>query len=113
LAQKVQVVLTDDLDGSEADSTVRFAWQGIEYEIDLNDSNADALAAALAPYIQAGRRIGGRSTARRGAAALTRRAEPTLDLGEVRAWARANGFQVSDRGRVSAEVKDAYEAAHA
>lgn len=111
MAQKVQVVLTDDLDGGDADETVQFALDGVSYEIDLSTANAEALREALAAYVDAGRRIGGRAS-RRSAVAKTRPAVERVDLSDVRAWARENGYQVSDRGRVSAEVKAAYEAAH-
>jgi hypothetical protein len=114
MAQKVQVILTDDLDGSDADETLTFALDGVSYEIDLSGANAEALRESLAAYAQAARRTGGRSTRR----ALTavpkpRPADTRVDLSEVRGWARDNGFQVSDRGRVSGEVRAAYEAAHA
>jgi hypothetical protein len=112
MAQKVQVILTDDLDGSEADETVTFALDGVSYEIDLSEANAEALREALAAYAHAARRTGGRST-RRASVAKPRPADERVDLSELRAWARDNGFQVSDRGRVSGEVRTAYEAAHA
>ncbi|MDQ1304823.1 MAG: hypothetical protein QG671_651 [Actinomycetota bacterium] len=112
MAQKVQVILTDDLDGGEADETVAFALDGVSYEIDLSEANAEALREALAAYVEAARRIGGRAT-RRSAGAKSRPASERVDLSDLRAWARENGYQVSDRGRVSSEVRAAYEAAHA
>ncbi len=112
MAQKVQVVLTDDLDGGEADETVQFALDGVSFEIDLSEGNAEALRGALAPYVAAARRLGGRTT-RRGGAPKSRPASERVDLSDLRAWARENGYQVSDRGRVSSEVRAAYEAAHA
>lgn len=105
MAQKVQILLLDDLDGSEASETVQFGLDGTIYEIDLNDKNAGKLRDSLAGYIGHARK----STAKKGRATRT-------DLGpstrEVRDWARSNGYEVSDRGRVPAEVKSAYEAAH-
>ena len=112
VAQKVQVILTDDLDGGDAEETVQFAIDGVSYEIDLSAANAEALREAVAAYVEAGRRIGGRSTRRAAAAPKGRPAAERADLADVRAWARDNGFQVSDRGRVSGEVRAAYEAAH-
>jgi hypothetical protein len=111
VAQKVQVILTDDLDGGEADESVQFAIDGVSYEIDLSEANAEALREAVAPYVDAARRIGGRSSRRSGGP----KSQPSerTDLSELRAWAREHGFQVSDRGRVSSEVRAAYEAAHA
>lgn len=104
MAQKVQVVLTDDIDGSEATQTVKFGWLGAEYEIDLNDKNYAAFEKAIGRYLAAARRTGGRTrTAKRAASAV--------DLASVRAWARDQGFEVSDRGRVSAAILEAYKAA--
>ncbi len=109
MAQRVNIVLEDDIDGSDADETVTFALDGVSYEIDLNGKNAAALRDALAPYVgharrSGGRRAGGRPSAGRGSA--------KRDLGDVREWARSNGHQVSDRGRISAEVQAAYDKAH-
>jgi hypothetical protein len=111
VAQKVQVVLTDDIDGGEADETVQFTLDGVSYEIDLSEANAETLRELLAPYVEAGRRIGGRSSRRSGPKA--RATGDRVDMSNVRAWARENGYQISDRGRVSSEVRAAYEAAHA
>src|SRR5512143_773160 len=110
VAQKVQVLLTDDIDGTEADETVQFALDGVSFEIDVSAANAEALREALAPYVSAARRIGGRASRRGGSA--KRPAAERVDLSDVRAWARESGYQVSDRGRVSSEVRAAYEAAH-
>jgi hypothetical protein len=107
MAQKVNIVLVDDIDGSEATETVSFGLDGTTYEIDLNDDNAAALRDALGPYIGHGRKVG--NAARRG-----RRPAATNgpSAREIRDWARANGFDVPDRGRVSAEVREAYDKAH-
>jgi hypothetical protein len=113
MAQKVQVILVDDVDGGEADETVSFALDGISYEIDVSAPNAEAIREALAPWVGHARRIGGRAAGRgRSSAPKSRPAAERTDLSDVRAWARENGFQVSDRGRVSSEVRAAYEAAH-
>ena len=114
MAQKVQVILVDDVDGGEADETVSFALDGVSYEIDVSEGNAEALRDAIAPWITHARRVGGRSSARARGAAKSRTAASAgrSDLSAVRAWARENGYQVSDRGRVSSEVRAAYEAAH-
>jgi hypothetical protein len=107
MAQKVNIVLVDDIDQTEAEETVSFGLDGKEYAIDLNTKNAGALRDALAPYVAHARAVSGR---RRGSAA----AKPTNGAApaEIRAWARENGFDVPDRGRVSAEVREAYAAAH-
>lgn len=111
MAQKVHIVLEDDIDGSEADETVSFALDGTAYEIDLNTANAAKLREALAPYIGHGRKVaagGRRGPGRRPAASSNGGVSPK----EVREWARSNGFDVPERGRIPAEVKSAYDAAH-
>ena len=113
MAQKIHVVLEDDLDGSEATETVSFALDGTSYEIDLNDEHAQALRDALAPYVGHGRKVTGGG--RRGGGRRTSTAGGTTSgpaAKEIRDWARENGYDVPDRGRVSAEVREAYAAAH-
>lgn len=107
MAQKVITLLEDDLDGGGAEESVTFALDGHSYEIDLNKKNAAALRKALDSYVQAGRRVsGGRS--RRGAAG---RRQPSGDTQAIRAWAVENGYEVSERGRISAALREAYNAA--
>lgn len=107
MAQKIQVLLTDDLDGSEAAQTVRFGWLGADYEIDLNDKNFAAFEKAIGKYVTVARKTGGGAKAR----SVRRAGGAKADLAAVRAWARENGYEVSDRGRVSSTVMDAYHAA--
>ncbi|GAA2435969.1 Lsr2 family protein [Streptomyces sp. NPDC059118] len=110
MAQKVQVLLVDDLDGGEADETVTFALDGKTYEIDLTTSNADKLRGLLEPYTKGGRRTGGRAAGGRGKGrAVT---GGNKDTAEIRKWARENGHNVNDRGRVPAEIREAYEKAN-
>jgi hypothetical protein len=111
MAKRVHVVLEDDLDGGTADETVSFALDGVSYEIDLSRANAAKLRDALAGYVGHGRRVGAppRGRARRsGTPARTDREQ----LQAIREWARANGHQVSDRGRIAASVVEAFNAAH-
>lgn len=113
MAKETLVRLTDDLDGSEAAEEITFALRGVEYEIDLSAKNVAALEKALDKYVSAGRRVsrgggGGGARRARGAGRSSRRGE---DVTAIREWARANGYQVSDRGRISTEVREAYEAA--
>jgi hypothetical protein len=108
MAQKVQVLLVDDIDEGKADETVQFGLDGVSYEIDLSSKNAAKLRDALAGYVGAARRVGSRTGRRRGRA----RSAGNGSAREVREWARANGHKVSDRGRVPAEVIEAYRAAH-
>ncbi len=109
MAKRVQVIHTDDIDGSEAAETISFALDGINYSIDLSAENAKGLRAAFAPFIAAGERDRA-GAARKGGSA--RRKSTGAAATEVRAWAAAQGMQVSTRGRVSAEVREAYERAH-
>lgn len=110
MAQRVEIVLTDDLDQSKADSTVTFAYAGTAYEIDLSDANRAALEESLAPYVGAARKV---SSGRRSPAAVKRKAGVGASANEIRTWALAQGMEVSARGRVSSEVREAYENAHA
>jgi hypothetical protein len=113
VAQKVQVAFIDDVDGSEAAGTVTFGLDGRTYEIDLSEANGQALRDALTPWIEKARRVGGRGSSRgRSGGNRAVRSSNHPDLAVVRAWARENGYQISDRGRVSGEVLAAYEAAH-
>jgi hypothetical protein len=111
MAQKVNIVLVDDIDGNDADETVSFAIDGKEYEIDLNSGNAQQLRDVLAPYVAHARRASG---GRNGGSGRGRRArsDSGAPASEIREWARQNGWDVPDRGRVSAEVREAYAAAH-
>ena len=115
MAQKVHIVLVDDIDETEAEETVTFGLDGKEYAIDLNTDNATKLREALAPYVAHARPVSGRG-GRRGSSKSSGSASSAASNGpapaEIRAWARENGFDVPERGRVSAEVRDAYSAAH-
>ncbi|MFV0407720.1 MAG: Lsr2 family protein [Propioniciclava sp.] len=112
MAQRVQISLTDDLlnDETLADETLVFAIDGTSYEIDLSSENAATLRDRLAPYVAAGRKVTAvrRGGGRKGSA----RANNGVSANEIRDWARRQGLQVSDRGRVRDEVKEAYAAAH-
>jgi hypothetical protein len=109
MAQRIQAYFIDDLDGGDAEGTVRFGLDGVEYEIDLSNAHAKELRDTLARYIQAGRRIAGASSrrARRERNAGADRPGST----EVRAWAREQGIEVKDRGRIPAEVVAKFRAA--
>jgi len=106
MAQRTQVLYVDDIDGSEAERTVRFRFGGTDYEIDLNKEHADQFAEAIGPFVAAARKT---SPSRRPARAARRGRE---DLSHVRAWARDQGINVSDRGRIPADVLAKYHAAH-
>ncbi|KNX36174.1 histone-like nucleoid-structuring protein Lsr2 [Luteipulveratus halotolerans] len=106
MAQKIQVLLVDDVDGGDAEETVTFGLDGVTYEIDLSSANAARLRDELATWIGHARRTGGRRATGRAAASSSRQ-----DLNKVREWGRANGYTVSDRGRVSKELQEAYDKA--
>jgi hypothetical protein len=111
MATQTTVTLVDDLDGSNADEQVEFVVDGKPYAIDLSASNSKKLRDALAPYIAAGRRVGGR----RNGAATSTPARSTTDRQQnqaIREWAQKQGLKVSERGRISASVLEAFKAAH-
>lgn len=109
MAQKVQVILVDDVDGGEATETVSFGLDGVSYEIDLNGANAAQLRESFATWIGHARKVA-KSTAPRAARRPSGRGASNANT--IREWARENGHNVNDRGRISAEIKAAYEAAH-
>ena len=120
MARKVQVILSDDLDENlPADETVSFSLDGTSYEIDLAEKNATELREVFSRYVSAARKVsrGGRSSSSSssGGGNRGRSTGGRMDreqAGAIRDWARKNGHNVSDRGRIPASVVDAYEAAH-
>ena len=113
MAQKVHIVLEDDIDGSEANETVSFGLDGTSYEIDLNDDNAARLREALASYIGHARKISGtRRSARRTNGNSAAASDGSASAKEIREWARDNGHEVPERGRIPSEVREAFESAH-
>jgi hypothetical protein len=109
VAQKIQTLFIDDIDGSEAEGTVRFALDGADYEIDLNAKHAEALRQALSRYVDAARRSSG--PARKPIRGGRRAAASGLNTTEIREWAKAQGIEVKDRGRVPAELGVKFRAA--
>ena len=114
MAQKVQVLLTDDLDGSEAQETIAFGFEGSSYEIDLNKKNAEALRKAMEKYVGAARKSGrsGSSTGRGRSARAPGRQDRDYNPKEVRSWAESQGIEVSARGRVPADLVAKFQAAN-
>ena len=110
MAKHTTVTLVDDLDGGEADETVTFALDGKTYEIDLTTANAEKLRSLLEPYVKGGRRTGGRASGGRGKARSS--SGGSQDTAAIRAWAKENGYEVNDRGRVPASIREAYEKAN-
>jgi hypothetical protein len=109
VAQKIQTLFIDDLDGSAAEGTVRFGLDGTEYEIDLNAKHAKKMREGLARYVNAARRAGG--SARKPARGSSRRPANGLNTTEVREWAKGQGIEVKDRGRVPADLVVKFKAA--
>lgn len=113
MAQRVIIQLEDDIDGtplSEGEGeTVQFGLDGTAYEIDLSNTNAKVLREALAPYLDNGRRLTGKAAKRRGVRGQHTSQHSTR---EVRDWARSNGHNVPDRGRIPAHITEQFDAAH-
>jgi hypothetical protein len=112
MAQKIQTIITDDLDGSEANGTVRFGLDGTDYVIDLNAAHVKELRKTLTKYVEAGRKAAGA-----GSRPVRRGNPPKAGAGphtsEVREWARTQGIEVKDRGRIAAELMVKFQSARA
>jgi Lsr2 len=105
MARKVQYLLVDDMDGGDAEETVSFSLDGVAYEIDLSKKNAQAMRDALAQYVGAARRTGGR----RGRGGRGGRGRSGSETAAIREWAREQGMKISDRGRIPADIIEKYE----
>ena len=112
MAKQIIHKLVDDLDGGDADETVKFALDGVQYEIDLSRKNAGKLRDAFSPYVHAGTKVGrggvvvgGRAARGRSGAAADREQNKA-----IRAWAKKEGREISDRGRIPQEIVDEYHA---
>jgi hypothetical protein len=108
MAQKVQVLLLDDLDGSEATETVTFGLDGVSYEIDLSSGNAGRIRKELAQYVEHARKAGNAQTRRR----RQRNGAGREQSARIREWAKSAGYKVNERGRIPANIVAEYEAAH-
>ena len=109
MAQQTSIAFLDDLDGSKAVETVRFGLDGTSYEIDLSKENAAGLRKAIAVYVDSGRRIRSTSSPSKRSA---RTASSAGDSAAIREWAQTRGITVSTRGRIAADIRQRYEAAH-
>ena len=107
MAQKIQTLFIDDIDGGAAEGTVRFAFDGTDYEIDLSSKHSDELRTALRKYVEHARKASG--TTRR--VPRGRRPGSAIDSTKVREWAKGNGYNIKDRGRVPAELVAKYQEA--
>ena len=108
MAKQVITLLTDDLDGGDADRTVEFGLDGVNYTIDLSEKNAGKLRKALDPYLNAATRVGrsGAESRRRGASSTGRASRDQNQA--IREWAAKNGYEVSERGRIPSSIVEAY-----
>ncbi|MFJ4895742.1 Lsr2 family protein [Streptomyces sp. NPDC088788] len=106
MAQHTITQLLDDLDGSAAAETIVFSIDGKSYEIDLNEKNASKLRKALEPYVDKGRKTSRTHGGRR--AGSRQAATSSGDTAMIRSWAKENGYEVNDRGRIPADIKEAY-----
>ena len=104
MATKVLTTLQDDIDGSDATQTVSFAVDGVEYEIDVSDRNANRLRNSLSEFIAHGRRVGGRRGRKPASSS-------DVDTKAVRKWAEANGIEINARGRIPTDVVERFKAA--
>lgn len=107
MAQRIQTLFVDDIDGSEAEGTVRFGLDGAEYEIDLSVTHSEELHNALAPFAAHARKVGGTRRVARGG----RRNVSVIDTHKVREWAREQGIEIKERGRVPASIVEKYREA--
>lgn len=107
MAKKTHIELVDDIDGSKADETIAFSIDGAHYEIDLSAENAEKIRAEIGEWAEKGTRVA-RKKARR-ASAPSSSSEKNA---RIRQWAKDNGYEVGDRGRISAEIRQAYADAH-
>ncbi|MCZ4328123.1 histone-like nucleoid-structuring protein Lsr2 [Brachybacterium paraconglomeratum] len=112
MARKIETLLIDDIDGTEATETFVFSYDGKAWEIDLNAENAATIRADLGKWQQHARRAA--ATARTASGSPKRRSASRSpeQLNAIRTWARENGYEVSDRGRLAKNVEDAYNEAH-
>jgi nucleoid-associated protein Lsr2 len=108
MAQKIQTLFIDDIDGGDAEGTVRFGLDGTEYEIDLSARHDEELRSALSTYVAHARKVPVKAS--RPAARGTGRRPSSIDAVAVRAWARDNGYEIKERGRVPADLVAKYQA---
>ena len=108
MAQRVSITVESDLSGNADASTLEFGLDGQAYEVDLTDAEQEKFRAALAKYVGVARTVGkGKGKGKRAAAVSD---GPSAKV--VREWAQANGHEVPDRGRIPAEIREAYVAAN-
>lgn len=113
MAQRVQVILVDDLDGGQADETVKFGLDGFAYEIDLSHEHAGTLREALTDYVNVARKLGRYSVGGKAATSNASKSRAPIDREQnkaIREWAARVGKKISDRGRIAQSIVDEYNA---
>jgi hypothetical protein len=110
MAEQIIKRLIDDIDGGEAEETVQFSLDGVPYEIDLSSANAKKVRDSLAPFVEHARKAGGGAAG--GRRRRSRAASSRERSADIRAWAKARGINVNERGRIPATVVEEYERAH-
>jgi hypothetical protein len=112
MAQKTIVQLLDDMDGGDADESVTFGLDGVEYAIDLSSKNAGKLRTVLTPFVEKAQRVGGRKQRGVGTRTAVKAGGDRAQNQAIREWARTQGEKISDRGRIPAELVAKFQAAH-
>lgn len=112
MAQKVNIVLVSDLSGGEADETVTFSLDGTSYEMDLASKEADKFRGLFQDYIAVARKVSGGRGGRKASGKSSGSGRTSEELSAIREWAKSQGHEVSERGRIKQDIIDAYEAAH-
>jgi len=119
VAEKIVRQLIDDIDGTDitdgGGEQLEFSVRGVDYRIDLSAANIARFDKALKPFIDAAETVGGargRRAKSPGSASARGAKKASVDLADIREWARGEGYEVSDRGRIKAEVVEAFHAAH-
>lgn len=112
MAQKVSIILTSDMSGAEADETVSFALDGTSYELDLTAKESDKFKGLFQDYIAVARKVSSGRGGKKSAASSSGSGRSKEELAAIREWAKNNGHEVSERGRIKQDIIDAYEAAN-
>ena len=108
MARQIITVLTDDIDGGNADRTVEFGLDGVSYTIDLSEKNIAKLRKALDPYLAAGTRASRTANGRRGGSTPSSPRSNREQNQAIREWAGKNGYELSERGRIPSSIVEAY-----
>lgn len=112
MAKETKIIIRDDLDGTEGASSYKFGWGSDQYEIDLSDKNAKELQDFLSKYIDKAAKVTARLPRQASTSSARSSSSNKEELQKIRQWAKDNGFEISERGRVAQSIQDAYHAAN-